>query len=136
MFWKCTVPRGCDVTEKVSLKNSVCKVHTSLISTVDENIIATIKMRNNFCYLSKMVIIPILLSQYWNFLYCSPFSYRSSNFAIVGRAITLEKEPSKKKQRPDTKKDAKRIEINNFTRSNREKSNIAIAILEKWMIGW
>jgi hypothetical protein len=28
---------------------------------------------------------------------------------IVGRAITLEREPSKKKQRNDTKKDAKRI---------------------------
>ena len=28
-------------------------------STVDENIIATIKMRNNFCYPLKMVIFPI-----------------------------------------------------------------------------
>jgi hypothetical protein len=27
--------------------------------TVDENIIATIKMRNNFCYPLKMVIFPI-----------------------------------------------------------------------------
>jgi hypothetical protein len=45
--------------------------------------------------------------------------------AIVGRAITLEREPSKKKLRTDTRKGAKR------TRSNREKSNIAIAILEK-----
>ena len=50
--------------------------------------------------------------------------------AIVGRAITLEREPSKKKQRTDTKKDAKRIKSDNFTRGNREKSNIAIAILE------
>jgi hypothetical protein len=56
--------------------------------------------------------------------------------AIVGRAITLEREPSKKKQRTDTKKDAKRIKNDNFTRSNREKSNIAITILEKLMIGW
>ena len=30
---------------------------------------------------------------------------------------------------------AKRIKSDNFTRSNREKSNIAIAILEKLMIG-
>ena len=51
--------------------------------------------------------------------------------AIVGRAITLEMKPLKKKQRTDTKKDAKRIKNDNFTRSNREKSNIAIAILEK-----
>jgi len=51
--------------------------------------------------------------------------------AIVGRVITLEREQSKKKQRTDTKKDAKRIKSDNFTRSNREKSNIAIAILEK-----
>ena len=41
--------------------------------TVDENIIATIKMQNNICYTLKMVI----------FLYCSPFSYRSPNFAIA-----------------------------------------------------
>jgi hypothetical protein len=51
-------------------------------------------------------------------------------YAIVGRAITLEKEPSKKKQRNDTIKDAKRIKIDKVTRSNREKSNIAISILE------
>ena len=51
--------------------------------------------------------------------------------AIVGRAITLEREPSKKKQRTDTKKDPKRIKSDNFTRSNREKSNIAITILQK-----
>ena len=40
--------------------------------TVGENIIATIKMRNNFCYFLKVA----------TFLYCSPFSYRYSNFAI------------------------------------------------------
>ena len=48
---------------------------------------------------------------------------------IVGRAITLEREPTKNKQRTN-KKDAKRIKSDNFTRGNREKSNIAIAILE------
>ena len=48
---------------------------------------------------------------------------------IVGRAITLEREPSKKKQRTDTKKAAKRIKSDNFTRSNREMLNIANAIL-------
>ena len=31
--------------------------------------------------------------------------------AIVGRAITLEREPSKKKQRTDTKTDAKKIRV-------------------------
>ena len=41
--------------------------------------------------------------------------------AIVGRAITLEREPSNKKQRTDTKKVAKRIKSDNFTWSNREK---------------
>ena len=51
--------------------------------------------------------------------------------AIVGRAITLERGSSKKKQRTANKKHAKRIKNDNFTRSNREKSNIAIAILEK-----
>jgi hypothetical protein len=56
--------------------------------------------------------------------------------AIVGRAITLERKPSKKKQRTDTKKDAKRIKSDKFERSNREKSNIEIAILKKLMLGW
>ena len=50
--------------------------------------------------------------------------------AIVGTAIILERE-QKKKQRTDTKKDAKGIKSDNLIRSNREKSNIAIAILEK-----
>ena len=50
--------------------------------------------------------------------------------AIIGRAITLEREPSQKKQRTDTKKDAKGIKGDNLTRGNREKSNNAIAILE------
>ena len=54
-----------------------------------------------------------------------------SEKTTIGRAITLERKPSKKKQRTDTKKDAKRIKSDNFTRSNREKYNIAIAILEK-----
>ena len=53
----------------------------------------------------------------------SPLRARKSN--------NLEREPSKKKQRTDTKKDTKKIKNDNFTRSNKEKSNIAIAILEK-----
>ena len=88
-----------------------------------------------------------------SFLYCFPYSYRSSNYcdsnsccfftllnalaksngnliaiAIVGRAITLERKPSGK--------NAKKIKSDNFTSGNREKSNIAIAIFEKLMIGW
>ena len=43
--------------------------------TVGKNIIPIIKMRNNFCYPLKM--------RYWTFLYCSLFSYCSSNFAIA-----------------------------------------------------
>ena len=50
--------------------------------------------------------------------------------AIVGRAITLERKPSKKKQRTDTKKDANKIKSDNFTMSSKENSNIAIAILD------
>ena len=45
-----------------------------------------------------------------------------------------EREPSKKKQRTDTKNDAKRTMSDNFTRNNREKSNIAIAILDSNII--
>ena len=75
-----------------------------------------------------------------SFLYCFPCSYRYERerattiaIEIVGRVITLEREPSKKKARTDTKKDAKRIKIYNFTRSNSEKSNIA---REKLRIEW
>ena len=38
--------------------------------------------------------------------------------AIVGRALNLEREPLKKKQRTDTKKDGKMIKIDNFTKMN------------------
>ena len=48
-------------------------------------------------------------------------SWKSDNFR---------KKAIKEKQRTDTKKDAKRIKSDNFTRGNREKSNIALAILE------
>ena len=61
----------------------------------------------------------------------SPLRAKTIAIAIVGRAITLEREPPKKKQRTDTKKDLKRIKNNNFTRGNREKSNIVAAILDK-----
>ena len=60
-----------------------------------------------------------------NYRYCD--SWKSDNFRK--RAI-------KKKQITDTQKDAKGIKSDNFTRSNREKSNIAISILEIRMIGW
>ena len=52
-----------------------------------------------------------------NYRYCD--SWKSDNFR---------KEANKKKQRTDTKKDAKRIKSDNFTRGNREKLN-------DWMIG-
>ena len=87
-----------------------------------------------------------------SFLYCFPYSYRSftllkalakSNVNIFAIACKSEKErqlrerePSKKKQWTNTKKDAKRIKSDNFTRSNKEKSNIAIAISEnEWLDG-
>ena len=54
----------------------------------------------------------------------------------LSRAISLERKQSKKKHRTDTKKDSKRIKSDNYARSDREKSNIAIAILTKLRIGW
>ena len=72
--------------------------------------------------------------------YCDSNSCRSftllkvlakSNGNLMAIAITKKRETSKKKkQRTDTKKDAKRIKSDNFTRGNGEKSNIGIAILE------
>ena len=57
------------------------------------------------------------------------------HIAIVGKAITLERKQSKKKQKTDTKKNTKRIISDNITRSNREKSIIAIAILQnEWLL--
>ena len=124
----------------------------------------------------------MVILQYWTFLYCSPFSYHSSNYwnSNSCRSFTVlkalaksngnlfviafksEKERErarksgnyryryhdswnsdnfreshqKKKQSTDTKKAAKGIKSDNFTRSNREKYNIAIAILKKRMTGW
>ena len=49
--------------------------------TVDEIIIAIIKMRNNFCY-------PLKKEIFFNLLYCSPFSYRSSNF-VIAKVVAL-----------------------------------------------
>ena len=54
------------------------------------------------------------------------YHYRDSWNCDNFREISIKK----KKQRTDTKKDAKRIRSDNFTWSNREKSNIATAILE------
>ena len=97
-----------------------------------------------------------------SFLYCFPYSYRSSNYcdsnscrsftllkalaksngnliAIafksekLGRAITLEREPSKKSKELIQKRMQKE-KSDKFTRINREESNIAITILEKLMI--
>ena len=48
-------------------------------------------------------------------------AFKSEKERQVGRAITLDRKPSKKKQRTDIKKDAKKIKSDNFTRSNREK---------------
>ena len=46
-------------------------------------IIGAPKIIKDFWYPIKMLIFPILLSQYWTFFQCSPFSYCSSNFAIA-----------------------------------------------------
>jgi hypothetical protein len=56
---------------------------------------------------------------------------KSNNYRDSWKSNNFRKEAIKKKQGIDNKKDAKRIKGDNFTRSNREKSNNAIAILEK-----
>ena len=49
-----------------------------------------------------------------------------SNGNLFAIAFKSEREPSKKKQRTDTKKDSKRIKSDNFTRGNSEKSNFFV----------
>ena len=56
---------------------------------------------------------------------------KSDNYRVAIEARNLERKPSKKKRRTDTKKDAKRLKSDNFTRSNREKFNNAVALLKK-----
>ena len=93
-----------------------------------QNIMLISKMRNNFWYTVNLYIFPIL--QYWTFLYCSSFSYRSSNSAnnngnLLAFAFKSEKERQLslsqrksdnyrkrnkgKKQRNKTKNKAKKI---------------------------
>ena len=75
--------------------------------TVEENIIATIKMRNNFCYPLKLVIFPILLSQYWTFLVIALPTLRYRNIEIQKRSH----EPIYKTH---TKIEAKRLRAKTF----------------------
>ena len=65
----------------------------------------------------------------------SPLRARKSNnyfYRYSWKSDNFREGHKKKKQGTDNKKDAK----DNFTRSNREKSNIAFAIFEIKMIGW
>ena len=67
----------------------------------------------------EMIDLGIKCPVYRCMLFINHLSHKVT-FAIVGRAITLEKVPSKKKQRTNTKMAAKRFKSDNFTRSNRE----------------
>ena len=71
-----------------------------------------------------------LLSQYWTFLYCSLFSYLSSNYCDSWKSNNFRESNHKKKQRTDTINEAKKIKSDNLAMGNREKFNIAIAILK------
>ena len=63
----------------------------------------------------------------------SPLRATTIAIAIVGRAITLGRKPSKKKQRTDTKKNAKRIKSDNFTRSREKKRPILLGKMNDLM---
>ena len=163
-------------------------------TTVDENIIGAPKMRNNCWYpivhfsLAPHLVIalPTLQKQKlplstsllhfficfvdWlitSFLYCFPYSNRSSNYRdsdccrsfrllkalaksngkfslspirsrksdnfryrYTWKRDNLRESNQEKKQRTNTINEAKKIKSDNFNKSNREKINIAIAILE------
>ena len=64
MFWlylnNWYVDRKTNVSSTLRRKLIPNPLYLNKISTVGENIIATIKIRNNFCYPFKMVIFPIL----------------------------------------------------------------------------
>ena len=79
---------------------------------------------SNYC--RSFTLLKVLAKSNGNLIAIAFKSERATTIAIaiVGRAITLERKPSKKKQRTDTKKDVKRIKRDNFTRSNKEKFNI------------
>ena len=65
LFWGTNIIFACTLYTR---PNTNAQIY--LQCTVGENIIATIKMRNNLCNPLKMVIFPILRQQYWTFLYC------------------------------------------------------------------
>ena len=82
----------------------------------------------SFALIKALVILslsPLITIKSDNYRYRD--SWKSDN---------LRKEAIKKEAKNWYKKDAKRIKSDNFTRGNREKYNIAIAILNIWMIGW
>ena len=53
---------------------------------------------------------------------------------IVVKVLTIEREIKEKEQKNYFKNKAKKNKSDNFTRRNRKKNNIAIAILEKFII--
>ena len=85
-----------------------------LCNAVNENVIGASKMQNNFLCTIKLVHFPILQYQ------------QLQERLLHDRASNQEK-----KQRTNTKNEVKKIRRDNFIRGNREKSNIAITILEK-----
>jgi len=74
---------------------------------------------SNFA-IAKVVALNLFASIFVTVIFSLwPLRATTIAIAIVERAITLEREPSKKKQRTDIKNGAKRIKSDNFTRGNR-----------------
>ena len=89
---------------------------------------------SNSCHSFRL--LKLIAKSNWNL-----FVATTIVIVIVGRAIPLQRVIKKRskelilkrKQRTDIKKEAKKIKSNNFTGSKREKSNVAIASIAKWM---
>ena len=68
------------------------RILAKAIALMDLSLASSIKIRIQSAKIlllsSKCEIIFVTLSQYWTFLYCSPFSYTSPNFAIA-KVVTL-----------------------------------------------
>ena len=149
------------------IKIPYCNIGHSLLLTIQLSLFQLCNIKSCRSQPLCFIFIGFVDSLITSFLYCFPYSYRSSNYrdSYCCRLFRLLKALAKsngkfslspltsiksdnfryryswkrdnlresnqeKKQRTNTINEAKKIKSDNFNKSNREKINIAIAILE------